>query len=113
MGGDQLNGEFMADRYTLRYLCDGYILADAFRPILHYGERIFSVDGSALPDHTEDDIVKLASETAPDGYWLQRVTAIEHGKPERTIFGRQVPTHRSAYASYHQSGASGFHQAEA
>lgn len=100
----------MADRYILRYLRDGYILADAFRPIMHYGEKRFSVDGSAMPEHTEEEIVKLANETAPDGYWLQRVTAIEQGKPERTIFGRQVPTHRSAYASYHQSGASGFYQ---
>lgn len=96
----------MADRYTLRYLCDGYILADAFRPVLHYGEKIFSVEADGLPEHTDDEIVKLASETAPDGYWLQRVTAVENGKPERAIFGRPVPTHRSAYPSYHQSGAS-------
>lgn len=100
----------MAVRYTLRYLCDGYILADAFRPIPHYGEKRFSVEADALPAHSEEDIVKLARETAPDGYWLQRVTAIERDKPERTIFGRQVPTHRSAYASYYQSGARGFHR---
>jgi hypothetical protein len=103
----------MVARYILRYLCDGYILADAFRPIPHYGEKRFSVEADAMPEHSEEDIVKLANESAPDGYWLQQVTAIEHGKPERAIFGRQVPTHRSAYASYHQSGATGFHKVEA
>lgn len=102
----------MADLYVLRYLRDGYILADAFRPIPHYGEKIFSVKAGELPDHSEDEIVKLANETAPDGYWLQRVTVIEHGRPERAIFGKQVPAHRSAYASYHRSGATGFHQAD-
>lgn len=102
----------MTDRYALRYLRDGYILADVFRPIPHYGEKRFSVEADKLPEHTDEDIVKLSSETAPEGYWLQRVTAIERGKPERTIFCRQVPAHRSAYASYHQSGASGFHQAD-
>ena len=103
----------MTARYTLRYLRDGYILADAFRPTPNWGEKKFSVEADSLPSHTDEDIVKLANETAPEGHWLQRVCAIKSGKADRTLFARQVPTHRSAYASYHQSGATGFPQATA
>ncbi len=99
----------MTARYIVRYLCDGYILADAFRPQTKWGEKSFSVNAKDLSPHTDGDLIAMAQDNAPDGYWLQRITAFEEG--ERVVYSKQVPSHPSAYARYHQSGASGFHQA--
>lgn len=99
----------MTSRYIVRYLRDGYVLADAFRPQPNWGEKSFSVSANDLPPHTDGDLIAMAQDTAPDGYWLQRITAFEGG--ERVVYSKQVPGHPSAYARYHQSGATGFHQA--
>ena len=77
--------------YRLRYLRDGYILADAFRPYPHGLEQRFTVDAAALPPHTDDDIIQTAAESAPKGYWLQRIEAIGGDPHIRQVFAKAVP----------------------
>ncbi len=80
-----------AAQYRLRYLCDSYTLADAFRPQPGWGSRGYTVDAAALGEHTDADVVDAALQTAPQGYWLQRVEAIG-GEPHiRTVWSKPVP----------------------
>jgi hypothetical protein len=85
-------------RYYLRYLCDGYILADAFRPIPHWGAKRYTVEAAPLGEHTDADIIKAAQDTAPDGYWLQHIEAIGGEPHVRDVFKKAVPRSRSAQA---------------
>jgi hypothetical protein len=88
----------MADEtYVLRYLVDGYRLADAFRPNPKWGSTTYTVKASGLPPHDDADVVKSAQEAAPPGHWLQRVTAI--GSGERELFCKPVPGAASSIPS--------------
>lgn len=82
-------------RYYLRYLCDSYILADAFRPSPHWGAKRYTVEAAALGEHTDEDVIRAAQESAPSGYWLQHVEAIGGEPPVRDVFKRAVPLSRS------------------
>lgn len=78
-------------RYYLRYLRDGYILADAFRPALGWGARGYSVDATTLPPHTDADIIKHAHDSAPPGYWLHHIEAVGGEPHRRDVFKKDVP----------------------
>ena len=78
-------------RYYLRYLCDGYILADAFRPQPGWGSKGYFVEAAALGEHTDADIIRCAAETAPPGYWLQHIEAIGGDPWRRDVFMKSVP----------------------
>lgn len=78
-------------RFILRYLVDGYILADAFRPQPNWGARTFSIEADKLPTLSDEEIIKGARESAPAGYWLHSITAIEADPAgERNVFGLSV-----------------------
>lgn len=78
----------MAETYVLRYLVNSYRLADAFRPSPGWGSKTFTVNAADLPPHSDDEVVDSAKGMTPDGYWLQRVTAIGNG--ERELFFKPV-----------------------
>jgi hypothetical protein len=80
-----------AAMYRLRYLCDGYIVADAFRPVPGWGAKGYTVQADALGDHTDADVIRAAQETAPVGYWLQHVEAIGGDPHRRDVFKKAVP----------------------
>jgi hypothetical protein len=76
--------------YRLVYLCNGYTLADAFRPSPTWGKRSFSAE---LEDGADDaDVIRAAKETCPKNFWLHQVEAI-CGKPhtKRPVFFEPVP----------------------
>lgn len=78
-------------QYRLRYLIDSYIVADAFRPQPGWGSKVYTADANRLGEHTDEDLIRVAQETAPPGYWLQSVEAIG-GKPHiRVVWGKSVP----------------------
>ena len=79
------------DIYYVRYLCNGYTLADAFRPQPAWGVRTSKVKAAPLGEHTDDDIINAAKETAPDGYWLQHIEAIGGDPHVRDVFKKAVP----------------------
>lgn len=81
--------------YRLRYLCDGYTVADAFRPVPGWGTKGYTVQADALGEHTDADVIQAARETAPRGYWLQHVEAIGGDPWRRDLFKKAVPWSRS------------------
>lgn len=84
-------GQQTPTRYYLRYLCDGYTMADAFRPHPGWGSKGYTVEASQLGEHTDDDdIIRCARETAPPGYWLQHIEAIGGEPPRRDVFKKSV-----------------------
>lgn len=88
-------GRPVPERYYMRYLCDGYILADAFRPTPGWGSKGYHVEADKLPPHTDAEIVRCAQESCPPGYWLQHVEAIGGPRGRRDLFKKAVPWSRS------------------
>lgn len=84
-----------ATMYRLRYLCDGYTVADAFRPVPGWGAKAYTVQADALGEHTDADVIQAARETAPRGYWLQHVEAIGGEPHRRDVFKQAVPWSRN------------------
>ena len=82
-------------RYYLRYLCDSYTLADAFRPQPGWGEKGYFVEADKLGEHTDEDVIRAAQETAPPGYWLQHIEAIGGEPRRRDVFKKGVPLRRA------------------
>lgn len=84
--------------YKVTYKKNGYQIADAFRPNPGWGERVFRVNESELPKHTDAEIVHAARLDAPVGYWLQRVIAIGGDPHERELFFKPLVTLKPAAA---------------
>lgn len=84
-------GRLDPTRYSLRYLCNGYTLADAFRPQLGWGAKGYTVEASALDEHTDADVIQAAQETAPNGYWLHHIEAIGGDPHVRDVYSKSVP----------------------
>lgn len=82
-------------RYYLRYLCDGYTLADAFRPQPGWGSKGYTVEADNLGEHTDEEVIRAAQETAPAGYWLQHIEAIGGEPNRRDVFKQGVPLRRA------------------
>lgn len=82
-------------RYCLRYLCDGYIMADALRPTPGWGSKGYTVDAAQLGEHTDEDLIRCAKETAPPGYWLQHIEAIGGDPRVRDVFKKAAPWSRN------------------
>lgn len=80
-----------AIEYRMRYLRDGYILADAFRPHPGWGCKGYTVDAARLGEHTDDDLIRVAQETAPPGFWLHHIEAIGGEPHVRQVFKKGVP----------------------
>ena len=80
-----------AIQYRMRYLCNGYILADAFRPHPGWGSKGYTVDAARLGEHTDDDLIRVAQETAPPGFWLHHIEAIGGEPHVRQVFKKGVP----------------------
>lgn len=83
---DALIGRPLPERYLLRYLRDGYTLADAFRPGQAWGTKVFCVYANTLPPHDDGDIIRIAIIRTPAGYWLHRVEAIGGDPHKRNVF---------------------------
>jgi len=75
--------------YILTYCCNNYTLADAFRPNPYWGKRRYRV----YPDceMTDEELIKGAVDTTPEGYWLQHLEAIGGDPLVRTVFIKPVP----------------------
>lgn len=76
--------------YRLRYLCNGYTIADALRPQPDWGAKRYTVETEPLGDHTDQDLIKVAHETAPEGYWLHLIEAIGGDPHVRQVYKRPV-----------------------
>ena len=88
-------GRPVPTRYYLRYLCDGYTLADAFRPQPGWGAKGYTVEADKLGEHTDEDVIRAAQETAPPGYWLQHIEAIGGEPHRRDVFKKSAPLRRA------------------
>lgn len=76
-------------RCRMIYCCDGYTLADVFRPQPSWGKRSFSADiGANTPD---DELIKVAGKLAPQGYWLQLIEVIGGDPHVRVAFAKPIP----------------------
>jgi hypothetical protein len=75
--------------YILTYCCNSYTLADAFRPNPLWGKRLFTVDLDF--DISDEELIKGATDTAPEGHWLQHLEAIGGDPHRRTVFIKAVP----------------------
>ena len=80
----------MTVRYYLRYLCDGYTLADAFRPQPNWGAKCYTVDGDQLGAHTDINLIEAAKRSAPAGYWLNRIETFGGPDHGRVVFKKAV-----------------------
>ena len=87
-------GRPVPTRYYLRYLCDGYTLADALRPHPGWGSKGYTVEAALLGEHGDEDVIRAAQEMAPPGYWLQHVEAIGGEPHRRDVFKQAVPLRR-------------------
>lgn len=76
--------------YRLRYLRNGYTIADALRPQPDWGAKRYTVEAEPLGDHTDQDLIKVAHETAPEGYWLHLIEAIGGEPHVRQVYKRPV-----------------------
>jgi len=76
--------------YQATYLRNDYRLSDALRPNPRYGNRIFNIDANSLPEHTDEDVISAAKDTAPDGYWLQKLEAYGGDPHRREIINLSV-----------------------
>ena len=92
---DCVVGRPVPKRYYLRYLCDDYTLADAFRPQPGWGAKGYTVEATSLGEHTDQDIIRCAQETAPPGYWLQHIEAIGGEPHRRDVFKIAVPLRKT------------------
>lgn len=81
--------------YRMRYLRDSYTLADAFRPQPGWGSKVYTAEAAALGEHTDQDVIRAAQETAPPGYWLQHIEAIGGHPHRRDVFKKSVPLSHS------------------
>lgn len=73
--------------YETVYHCKDWKLSDAFRPTPGWGMRRFTCPVSALPSSlTEDELVQLTKEAAPEGYRLTSLTICPEGGPDRVIW---------------------------
>lgn len=74
--------------YETVYHRKDWTLADAFRPIPGWGMRRFTCPVGALPSSlTDDELVQLTKEAAPEGYRLTSLTICPEGGPDRVIWG--------------------------
>ncbi len=78
------------ERYVVRYLRDDYTLADAFRPDWSWGSKGYVVEAAKLGEHTDEDLIRIAHQTAPQGYWLQHIEAIGGEPHRRDVFKKSV-----------------------
>lgn len=78
-------------QYRIRYLCNRYILADAFRPYPGWGCKGYTADAACLGEHNDDDLIRVANETAPPGFWLHHIEAIGGDPHVRQVFKKGVP----------------------
>jgi hypothetical protein len=72
--------------YETIYHCEGWTLADAFRPQPGWGTRAFTVKLADLPEHTEQQFVDMARQAAPDRYRLTSVTLYPAEGEKRVIW---------------------------
>lgn len=59
--------------YETTYHCDGWRLADAFRPQPGWGTRTFRVNVADCGEHTEQQLLEAARQGAPDRHHLTSV----------------------------------------
>lgn len=79
------------ERYVVHYVRDDYVVADAFRPDWSWGKKGYVVKVADLGEHTDDDVIRAAQQTAPQGYWLQWIEAIGGEPHRRDVFKKAVP----------------------
>jgi len=76
--------------YRLTYLCNGYTLADAFRPDHRWGKRIFNL-GPFDCSFADDEVIDYAKKTPPANHYLNCIEAIGGEPHVRVIFTKLVP----------------------
>lgn len=72
--------------YEMVYHCEGWTLADAFRPQPGWGTRRFTVKLADLGEHTEREIVGVARQHTPERYRLTSVVLHPEQGEQRVIW---------------------------
>jgi len=72
--------------YETVYHCNGWTLADAFRPQPGWGSRAFTVPASVLEGWDDAALIAGAKECAPEGYRLTKLSIHPVEGGERIIW---------------------------
>ena len=72
--------------YETIYHRKDWVLADAFKPQPGWGRRKFTCPVASLGEHTEDQMLATAHESAPNGYRLTMLAIYPEEGPERVIW---------------------------